>query len=124
MVNRDFVQFVQAFVLRKPVPDELGIVAFEVCQYEQLFSGGIIPEVAREIGVLGFPLAGGDAEKRKVEQIGFRGVHDAFLSSDRKTRRNEMYFHSVGMDAVIDVGQGAMKVPVEFVAAFEGFGFF
>lgn len=92
--------------------------------HEQLFGRGVFAEVSGEIGVQGFPLAGGHTEKRKVEQVGFRGVNNTCLPAGGKTRRDEVHFNGAGVNVVINFGKRTAKVPVEFVAAFEGLGFF
>ena len=61
-------------------------------------------------------MPGGLAEQGHVEQVGFVGVGDGGLRR-RDLGRNEMGFHRVGMNAVIELGQGAGEVPGKGKAA-------
>ena len=57
------------------------------------------------------PLPGSVADERDVEQIGFVGIHQrCLLFGDGG--RDERLANGVGVDAVIDLGQGAPGPPL------------
>lgn len=62
------------------------------------------------------PHAGGLAEQRHVEDIGFVGI-DERLGSGRYVFRNQVLLDGVGMNPVIDLGQLPVEVPAEGEAA-------
>ena len=96
--------------------DEFGIHAFDVGKHEQLFDGGMVAHVAFEFGVGVTPLFRCLAEKGDIEHIGFVGVGDRGLSG-RDFRRNEVCLYGVGVNAVIELGEGAVEVPGKREAA-------
>ena len=76
---------------------------------------GVIPYVALGVGVSVAPLLGGLAEKGDVQQIRLLGVNEGGLClGDRG--RDEGIADGVGVDAIVDLGQGALKVPIELQA--------
>ena len=62
------------------------------------------------------PLSGGLAEKGDVEQVRFGGVSHATCSGVT-IGGNEVCLDGVGVDAVVELGQGALEVPREREAA-------
>lgn len=96
--------------------DELGVHALDVGQHEQLLNGGVFAHVVFQFRIGVAPLPGGLAEQGHIEQVGFVGVGDGGLRR-RDLGRDEVGFHRVGMNAVIELGQGAVEVPGEGKAA-------
>ena len=70
----------------------------------------MVAHVAFEFGVGITPLLRCLAEKRDIKYIGFVGVGNLCLSR-RDFRRNEVLLDGVGMNAVIELGEGAVEVP-------------
>ena len=96
--------------------DELGVQAFDVGEHEQLLDGGVVAHVAVELGVGVAPLFGGLAEEGDVEQVGLAGVGDGGLRG-RDLGRDEVRLDGVGVDAVVELGEGAVEIPGEREAA-------
>ncbi len=62
------------------------------------------------------PLPGGLAEEGDVQQVGLAGVGDGGLRG-RDLRRDEVGLDGVGVDAVVELGEGAVEIPGERKAA-------
>ena len=62
------------------------------------------------------PLSRGLAEQRDIKQIGFVGIDKRCLGLG-ECRRQECFFDGVGVDAVVDLGEGALEAPIELQAA-------
>ena len=62
------------------------------------------------------PLRGGDAEQRDVQQIGFGRVNDGGLGLG-DTGRNQAIPDGVGVYLVVDLGQGALEIPLQRLRA-------
>ncbi|UCZ57647.1 hypothetical protein LGV61_05050 [Desulfurispirillum indicum] len=89
--------------------DKLGIHVLQVCEDEKLFQCRVVAHVAILIGVSFAPFAGGLAEEGDVEQVGLAGVGEGgLLRSDLCW--NQVGLYSVGVQAVIDLGEGAIQV--------------
>jgi hypothetical protein len=86
------------------------IVAKPIGQYKQLFDAGIFAHVAFKIGIVTAPLPGGLAEQCHVQDIRLSGIGncDLFRGNDS---RNEAGLDSVGVDAIVELRQGAIEVP-------------
>ena len=112
----DLIEPFQAVALRQGHVDELGVHALNIGQHQQLLDGGVVAHVAFELGIGVAPLLGGLAEQGDVEQVGLVGVGDGGLRG-RDLGRDEMGFHRVGVDAVIELGEGAVEIPREGEAA-------
>ena len=108
----DFVQLEQALRLGQALPDEDGIEAFEVGEDDELLQRGVVADVAVGVGVGVAPLLRGLAEEGDVEQVGFVGIDERRLCLG-DGRRDEGLFDGVGVDAVVDLGEGALEVPPE-----------
>jgi hypothetical protein len=61
------------------------------------------------------PLLGGLAEEGDIEQIGLAGVNVIGLGLG-DGGRDKGLFDGVGVDAVVDLGQGALEVPAQLQA--------
>lgn len=96
--------------------DELGVHAFYVGQHQQLFDRGVLAHVAVELGVGIPPLLRGLAEQGDVEQIGLGGVGNGRLSG-RDDRRDQVGLDRVRVDAVVELGEGAVEIPGQREAA-------
>jgi hypothetical protein len=72
----------------------------------------VVADVALGIGVGVAPLFRGLAEKGDVEKIGLAGVGEAGLGLG-DGGGDEGFLDGVGVDAVIDLGQGALEVPFQ-----------
>ena len=55
----------------------------------------------------------GLAEEGDVEQVGFIGTDERGLRLGNE-RRNECLFDGVGVDGVVDLGEGPLELPTEF----------
>ena len=107
MGDGDFVEFEQAFGCREALADEDGVEAFEVGEDDELLQRGVVADIAFGIGVGVAPLFRGLAEEGDVEEVGLAGVGEAGLGlGDRGW--DEGFFDRVGVDAVIDLGEGAV----------------
>ncbi len=96
--------------------DELGVHVFEVGEDEKLLETGVVAHVAVLTGVGVAPLVGGLSEEGDVEDVGFVGVGEGgLLRGD--FGRDEMGLDGVGVEVVIDLGEGAVEVPGEREAA-------
>ena len=96
--------------LRQRHVGELGVHALDIGEDEELFDGGVVAHVAIELGIDVTPLLRGLAEEGHVQQIGLGGVSDGSLRG-RDLRRDEVRLDGVGVDAVVELGEGAVEVP-------------
>ena len=61
------------------------------------------------------PLFCGLAEEGDIEQVGFVGIDETGLClGDRG--RNERFFYGIGVDAVVDLCQRPLEVPIQLEA--------
>jgi hypothetical protein len=110
LADGGFIKPLKAVCLRQTHVNEFCIHAFEVCQHEQLLNGGMVAHVAFEARIAVPPLLCGLSEQRDIEQICFTGVGDRDLRGG-DGRRNQVRLNGVGMDTVIELGQGTVKIP-------------
>jgi hypothetical protein len=98
--------------LRQFHVDELGVHVLEVGEDEQLFQCGVVTHVAVffRVGIAPFP--GGLAEEGDVEKVGLVSVGESGLLC-RDLCRDEVGLDGVGVEPIVDLGQGAVEVPVE-----------
>ena len=108
----DFVELEQALWLGKALADEHGVEAFEVGEDDELLQRGVVADVAIGVGMGVAPLLRRLAEEGDVEQVGLAGVNEAGLSLG-DGGRDERILDRVGVDAVVDLGEGALEVPTE-----------
>lgn len=92
--------------------DELGVHVFQVGENEELFEACVVAHVAVFAGIGAAPLCGSQAEESDVENVGFVGVCDGGLFR-RDFWRDEVALDRIGVDAVVDLGEGAVEVPCE-----------
>ena len=108
----DFIQLPQPFFLRQSLADEHGVKAFKIGQDNELLQRSVVANVAFSVGMLVAPLFGGLAEEGDVEQVGFVGIDETGLGfGDRG--RNERFFYGIGVDAVVDLCQRPLEVPIQ-----------
>lgn len=91
------------------------IETFEIGEDDELFQRGVIADVALGIGMGIAPLLRVLAEEGDVEQVGLVRVDEGglFLAyGDRDQRRLD----GIGVDAVIDLGEGALEASPELEA--------
>jgi hypothetical protein len=81
-----------------------------------LFQRGVVAHVAVLAGIGVAPFAGGLAEEGDVEKVCFVGVGDGGLFR-RDFRRDEVRLDGVGVETVMNLGEGAVEVPGEGEAA-------
>lgn len=112
LADGDLVETFQTVALRKVHVDEFSVHPLDVGEHEQLLHGGVVAHVAVELGICVAPLFRGQTEESHVQQVGFAGVGDGRLRL-RDFRWDKMLANSVGMDAVVELGQGAVEVPCE-----------
>ena len=111
----DVVKGGEAFGLWQSLADEDGVQAFEVGEDDELFERGVIAEVALGVRIGVAPLFGGLAKEGDIEQIRLAGIDGGGLSLG-DGGRDERVFDGIGVDAVIDLGEGALEVPIELEA--------
>jgi hypothetical protein len=116
LADGDLVQPLQALALRQPHVDQFGIHGFEVGQHEELLDGGMVAHVAVEFGIRFAPEFRGQPEQGDIEQIGLVGVDDRRLRRGHG-RRDEAFLDGIGVDAVVELGEGAVEVPGQREAA-------
>lgn len=95
--------------------DEDGIEAFQVGEDDELFEWGVVADVALGIGVGIAPLFGGLAEEGDVEEVGFVRIDEGCLGLG-DGGWEECFFDGIGVDAVVDLGEGALEVPIQLEA--------
>ena len=71
---------------------------------------GMFPHVAFKFWIGVAPLLRGLPEEGDVEHIRLIGVGDGGLRRSDFSR-DKVGFHGIGVDAVIELGQGAVEVP-------------
>ena len=111
----DFVQLEQALRLGQTLADEHGVEAFEIGEDDELLQRRVVADVALGVGMGIAPLLRGLAEESDVEQVGFVGIDEGCLSLG-DSGREERLLDGVGVDAVVDLGEGALEVPTELEA--------
>lgn len=116
MADGDGVEALDAVALRKGHVNELGIHVLDVGEDEELFEAGMIAHVAVLAGIGVSPLPGGLAEEGNVEEIGLVGVgKGGLLRCD--FGGDQMGLDGVGVEPVVDLGEGAVEIPREREAA-------
>ncbi len=84
-------------------------------EHQAVEHDGRIPFAVGHLGMGIAPLLRGLAEEGDVEQVGLAGIHGGRLRfGDR--RRDEGVLYRVGVDAVIDLCEGALEIPTELEA--------
>ena len=111
----DFVQLEQAFRLRQSLADEHGVEAFEIGEDDELFQCGVVADVALGFGVGVSPLLGCLPEEGDVEQICLAGIDERGLILG-DGGRDKRLFDGIGMNAIVDLGEGALEIPTELEA--------
>ena len=111
----DVVQGPQALRLRESLADKDGVEAFEIGEDDELLQRGVVADVALRVGMSIAPLLRGLAEEGDVEQVGLAGIHGGRLRFG-DGRRDEGVLYRVGVDAVIDLCEGALEIPTELEA--------
>ena len=92
--------------------DENGIEAFEIGEDNKLLQRSVIPDVTLGVRMGITPLFRGLAEEGDIEQIGLAGIDGGGLRLGDGWR-DERFLDRVGVDAVVDLGEGALEVPIE-----------
>jgi len=108
--DSDFIELKEALGLGNTLADENGIEALEICEDDKLLKRSMVADVAFGIGMSIAPLLGGLSEQCDIEQIGFVGIDKRCLGLS-ECRRQECFFDGVGVDAVVDLGEGALEAP-------------
>ena len=112
----DLIELKESLGLAQTLADEDGIEALEVCEDDKLLKRRMVADVAFGIGMGIALLLRGLAEQSNIEQVGFVGIDERCLGFG-ECRRQECFFDSVGVDAVVDLGEGALKAPIQLQAA-------
>ena len=99
----------------KALTDQDRVEAFQVGEDDELLQGGVVADVALGIGVRVSPLLGGLAEKGDVKEVGLAGINERRLGLG-DAGRDERFLDGVGVDAVIDLGEGSLEIPAELEA--------
>jgi hypothetical protein len=110
LADGDLVEALESLALGQAHMDELGVHAFQVGQHEKLFNRGVVAHVAVERGVLIPPLFGSPAEEGDIQEVCLTCVRDCSLGGG-DFRRNEVLFDGIGVDAVVELREGAVKIP-------------
>ena len=116
LADGDGVESLDAVALGQGHVNELGVHVFDIGEDEELFEAGVVAHVAVLAGVRVPPLPGGLAEKGDVEEIRLRGVGEGGLLRGDFSR-NQMGLDGVGVEPVVDLGEGAIEIPSERKAA-------
>ena len=95
--------------------DEHGVEAFQIGKDDKLFQRSVIADVSLGVRMGIAPLFRGLAEEGDVEQVGLGGIDEPGLGL-RDGGRDEGFLYRIGVDAVIDLGEGALEVPTELEA--------
>lgn len=111
----DVVEGCEAFGLRQALADEDGVEAFEVGEDDELLQRGMVADVSFDSGIGVPPLFGGPAEEGDVEEVRLAGVNGGGLRLG-DGGRDEGVLDGVCVDAVVDLGERALEVPIEFEA--------
>ena len=111
----DAVECGESLCLRQSLANEDGVEAFEVRKHDQLLKRGVVADVALGIGMSITPLLGGLAEEGDIQQVGLAGIDDGGLRLGNGGR-NERFLDRIGVDAVVDLREGALEVPIELQA--------
>jgi len=72
----------------------------------------VISDQKRGSGIGIAPLFGGLAEEGDVEQVRLAGIDGGGLGFG-DGGRDEGVLDGIGVDAVVDLGEGALKIPIE-----------
>lgn len=116
LADGDFIELQEALGLGNTLADENGIKALEICEDDKLLKRRMVADVAFGIGMGIAPLPGGLSKQCDIKQIGFVGIDKRCLDLG-ECRRQECFFDGVGVDAVVDLGEGALEAPIELQAA-------
>ena len=114
--DSDFIELKQALGLGNTLADENGIEALEICEDDKLLKRSMVADVTFGIGMGIAPCTGCLSEEGDIEQVGFVGIDERCLSLG-ECRGQECFFDGVGVDAVVDLGEGALEAPIELQAA-------
>ncbi len=95
--------------------DEHGVEAFEIGEDNELLQRGVVADVAVGSGLGVAPLFCGLAEEGDVEKVRFAGIDGGSLRFGDGWR-NEGVLDGVGVDAIVDLGEGALEVPTKLQA--------
>ena len=112
LADGDLVETFQTVALWKFHMNKFRVHPLDVCEYEQLLHGGMVTHVAAQFGIGVAPLFRGQSEESDIEEISLGGIGDSRLIG-RDFRRDKMFTDSIGMDAVVELGEGAVEVPGE-----------
>jgi len=92
--------------------DKDGIEAFQIRKDDQLLQRSVVADIPVGVGMGVAPFSGGLAKEGDVGQVGFAGIDERrLLFCDGGG--NERLLDGIRVDAVIDLGQGALEVPTE-----------
>ena len=116
MADGDLIEAFQALALGQAHVDKFCVHSLGIGEDEKLLDGGVVAHVAFKAWVGVAPLLRGLAEEGDVEQVGFGGVGDGGLGGG-DFGRDEVLFYRVGVDAVVELREGAVEVPREREAA-------
>lgn len=111
----DAVEGGESFGLWQALADEDGVKAFEVGEDNQLLQRRVVADVALGIGMGVPPLFGGLAEEGDIEHVRLAGIDGRGLRPG-DGGRDERFLDGIRVDAVVDLGEGALEVPLELEA--------
>jgi len=92
--------------------DKRGVETLQIGEDDELLQRGVVAKVALGIGMRIAPLLRGLAEEGDVEEVRFVSIDEARLLTVH-VGRDESLLDNIGVDAVIDLGEGALEVPGE-----------
>ena len=75
----------------------------------------MVADIALSLEMSVAPLPGGLAEEGHVQEVGFARIHGRRLDLGNRGR-DERVFNGVRVDAIIDLGEGALEIPINFEA--------
>ena len=111
------VEFCQSLRLRDSLVDEHCIQVLQIGQAHELRYIGIVADVAFKILVGVTLLLGCHTKQRHIQNIGFVGIDQGNLTGGQ-LRRDQIFFDSIGMNPIIDLGKVALDVPTELFKFF------
>jgi hypothetical protein len=102
----DGIELTQAIWRGQALVNQHGIDALQIGQHDQLLQRGRVSHVADLLWVGLTPLGGSHTKQGHVEQIGLAGIHGRRLMPGQLARQ-EVRLDGIGVDPVVDLGQGA-----------------
>lgn len=108
----DPIQLDQSFGLWYFLAQENGVEAFQIAEDHQLLQRGSVPDVSFGLGIFRAPFFCCFSEKGDIEEVRLAGINDCGLRR-RDLHGEQGFLDGVGVNAIVDLGQCALKVPFQ-----------